>query len=129
MVLQIKKCILSGVVVVSTVSLLGLVTLVRAEVFNVDGYKIDVQCKYSRKKSRLKSTGNIKGGQECRKLNVGLRFTNGKEMVSGEKTIENYKPTAEGTTFVYKEKYVTTSGKKRQSKVWRPCSVKVRCAQ
>lgn len=129
MILQSRTCIINALVVISTASLLGVATLVRAEEFNVDGYKIDVQCKYSHKKSKLKSTGNIKGGQECRNLKVGLKFTNGKEILSGEKTIKNYMPTAEGTTFEYKENYVTTFGKKRQSKVWRPCSVKVRCAQ
>ena len=129
MVIQRKKCIFRGLLIVSAVCFLGVTTLVMASVFNVDGYVVDVQCKYSHKKARLRSTVNIKSGQECRELNVGLRFTNGRDMISGEKTIVNYKPTAEGTEFVYKEKYVTTFGKKRQSKVWRPCSVKVRCAE
>lgn len=113
----------SGLLVM-TILIIGLSTTVQAETFTEDGYEVDVQWKYKKKKEKFKAWATIKGGQSCGTLNTTLMFTNGKEILSFESSIKDYQPAANGVEVEPQSQKVSKSKKSS----WRAYNVKVECS-
>ncbi len=104
--------------------MLGLSVTAQAETFTEDGYQVDVQWKYKKKKEKFKAWATIKGGQSCATLNTTLMFTNGKEILSFESSIQDYQPSAEGLELEPQAQKVS----KARKADWRAYNVKIKCS-
>lgn len=124
-----KSSLCRRMMVALTLCLLGGAPSVEAGMFNIDGYVVDVQCKYRKTEAKLYTKGTIKGGQQCKNLEVTMRFTNGNELITAEKSIINYEPTIEGTSFKSTVGYVLLPSDENLVKRWRAYRVKLKCVQ
>ena len=117
-----KKCY--GFAAAFTLCVMSVAIPVRAEVFTRDGYDVDVQWNYKKKDQKIKAWATVKGGEPCSALNATLMLTDGKQSVSFESTVMDYRPSAEGTELAPQSQQV----KKGKGKEWRPYQVKVECS-
>jgi len=103
---------------------LGVPTALKAEVFTKDGYTVDVEWKYNKKKEIVKAWATVKGGSACNNLETTILLRNGQQIVQLKSVIEDYQPSEEGVA-IKPEPQQVKHGKKM---MWQAYEVLLECS-